>query len=102
MTADLRDNIEKHRFELEVDGHIAHVVYRKRDDTITLVHTEVPKELGGRGVGSTLVRRVLETVRDSGLKVVPTCPFISAWMEKHPEFDDLLATPRPAPAGGDR
>jgi predicted GNAT family acetyltransferase len=94
--ADLRDNTDKHRYELEIDGHVAYVVYRRHDDAITLVHTEVPKELGGRGVGSTLVRKVLETVRAAGLKVVPTCPFVDAWMRKHPEFDDLLATPRPA------
>ena len=99
MTADLRNNTEKHRYELEIDGHIAFVVYRLGDDAITLVHTEVPKELGGRGVGSTLVRKVLEAVRAAGLKIVPMCPFVSAWMAKHPEFDDLLLTPRTAPAG---
>ena len=94
MTADPRDNAEQHRYELEVDGHVAYVVYRLQDDVIKLVHTEVPKELGGRGVGSTLVRAVLEKVRAEGLKLAVTCPFVSAWMEKHPEFDDLLATPR--------
>ena len=100
MSADLRDNTEKHRYELEIDGHIAFVVYRRHDDgTITLVHTEVPKELGGRGVGSTLVKAVLEAVRAAGLKVVVTCPFVGAWMKKHHEFDDLLATPRAAQAG---
>jgi predicted GNAT family acetyltransferase len=99
MTADLRDDTEQHRYELEIDGHVAFVVYRRRGDgTITLVHTEVPKALGGRGVGSTLVRAVLEKVRAEGLKVVATCPFVGAWMEKHREFDDLRATPR-APSG---
>jgi predicted GNAT family acetyltransferase len=100
MTADLRDNAEQHRYELEIDGHVAFVVYRRRENgTITLVHTEVPKELGGRGVGSTLVRAVLERVRAEGLKLVVTCPFVSAWMEKHREYDDLLTTPRAAAAG---
>ena len=99
MTADLRDNIEKHRYELDIDGHVAFVVYRRRGDgTVTLVHTEVPEELGGRGVGSTLVRAVLEKVGADRLKVVATCPFVSAWMKKHREYDDLLATPR-TPAG---
>lgn len=99
MISDLRDNTERHRYELEIDGHVAYIVYRRHDGTITLVHTEVPKELGGRGVGSTLVRQVLEAVRAAGLKVVPLCPFVDAWMKKHPEFDDLLATPRTASGG---
>jgi predicted GNAT family acetyltransferase len=100
MTTELRDNTEKHRYELEIDGHVAFIVYRRRDNgTITLVHTEVPKELGGRGVGSTLVRAVLEAVRAEGLKLVVTCPFVSAWMDKHREYDDLLATPRAVSAG---
>jgi predicted GNAT family acetyltransferase len=99
MTADLRDNAEKHRYELEIDGHVAFIAYRRRDNgTLTLIHTEVPKELGGRGVGSTLVRAVLEKLRSEGAKITVTCPFVSAWMEKHPDYDDLLATPR-APAG---
>ena len=57
---------------------------------ITLTHTEVPPALGGRGVGSALVRGVLEAARARGLKVVPKCPFVSAFMGRHPEFNDLL------------
>ena len=56
---------------------------------VTLVHTEVPEALGGRGLGGRLARLVLEAVRAEGAKVVPVCPFIAAWMKKHPEFDDL-------------
>jgi predicted GNAT family acetyltransferase len=57
---------------------------------ITFTHTEVPPELNGRGIGSTLVRGALEQVRFRGLKVVPKCPFVAAYMGKHPEFNDLL------------
>ena len=86
----MRDNPDLHRYETEIDGHVAYVVYRRAPGVITFVHTEVPKELGGRGVGSALARQVLEAARADGLKVVAMCPFISAWMKKHPEFNDLL------------
>jgi len=90
MAGDLRNNTELNRFELDVDGHTAFSYYRKEPGTITLVHTEVPAELGGRGIGSMLARKVLEEARALGLKVVPKCPFIAAFMGKHPEFNDLL------------
>lgn len=89
MTETFRDNAPLHRFELEVDGHIAFVRYTRQPGVVTLVHTEVPEALGGRGLGGRLARLVLEAVRAEGAKVVPVCPFIAAWMKKHPEFDDL-------------
>jgi hypothetical protein len=91
MTLLIRDNSSRRRYEAEVDGHLAYVVYRREPGIITFVHTEVPKELSGRGIGSALARQVLEAARADGLKVVPMCPFIAAWMKKHPEFDDLRA-----------
>jgi predicted GNAT family acetyltransferase len=54
-----------------------------------MLHTEVPKELEGRGIGSALIRGVLDTARRQGLKVVPLCPFAKAYIEKHPEYADL-------------
>jgi uncharacterized protein len=90
MTDSVRDNSAQHRFELETDGHTAYAYYQLAPGVITLTHTEVPPALGGRGVGSTLVRGVLETVRARGLKVVPKCPFVAAFMGRHPEFNDLL------------
>ena len=64
--------------------------YKLADGVITFVHTEVPPELGGRGVGSTLVQGALDQVRAEGLKVIPQCPFVKAWIGKHPEYKDLL------------
>jgi predicted GNAT family acetyltransferase len=84
------NNAELHRFELEVDGHMAASYYRASPGLITFTHTEVPPELGGRGVGSTLVR-ALEPTRAQGLKVASRCPFVSAYLAKDPEFNDLLA-----------
>jgi len=87
----MRNNTAESRFELDVDGHTALAFYRIESGVITFVHTEVPQALSGRGVGSRLVRGALEQARALGLKVVPKCPFVSAYMGKHPEFNDLLA-----------
>lgn len=89
MPSALRNNKSKNRFELDIDDHIAHVDYQLSPGAITLVHTEVPKELGGRGIGSILAKAVLENVRSAGLKVEARCEFIAGYIKKHPEFADL-------------
>ena len=91
MSSDFRDNEERHRFELDVEGTVAFVTYRKSPDTITLVHTEVPPELGGRGVGSKLGRATLDAVRAQGRELHVECDFIRNFMTKHPDYNDLLA-----------
>jgi predicted GNAT family acetyltransferase len=93
MTSTVRDNPSRHRFEFEVDGAIAFSVYRHKPGVVTFVHTEVPDALSGRGIGSKLAQGALEIVRDRGEKVIAECPFIAAYIKKHPEFQDL-------PAGG--
>ncbi len=93
MESQIRDNSEHHRYELAVDGEIAYVLYRRKPGIITLIHTEVPETLAGRGIGSRLARHVLDSARGDGLKVVPLCPFIAAFMNKHPEYDDLRLSP---------
>lgn len=88
--SDIIDNRAHHRFELDVDGHVAMSFYKLADGVITFVHTEVPPELGGRGIGSRLVKGALDEVRRQGLKVVAQCPFVGGFIAKHPEFQDLL------------
>ena len=88
--SDIIDNKAHHRFELEVDGHIATSFYKIDDGVITFVHTEVPPELGGKGIGSRLIKGALDQVRASGLKVIAECPFVKAYIEKHAEYADLL------------
>jgi predicted GNAT family acetyltransferase len=90
MSGDVRNNTALNRFELDVDGQQAVAYYRMAPGVITIVHTEVPQALSGRDVGTKLIRGVLEMVRAQGLKVVPQCPFVSAFMGKHPEYNDLL------------
>ena len=91
MTDNFRDREDRNRFELDVDGAVAFVTYRKSPDAITLVHTEVPPELGGRGVGSRLGRATLDAVRAQGRELHVECDFIRTFMGKHPDYNDLLA-----------
>ena len=92
MTPDsVRDNSERNRFELPLDGHTAFSEYLRNGGVLTIMHTEVPPELNGRGIGSALVRGMLAIVRRDGLKVVPRCPFVRAYIGKHSEYADLLA-----------
>lgn len=90
MTDTVRNNTDENRYELSVDGHLAATYYRLADGIITFVHTEVPDALAGRGVGSKLIKGALDQVRAAGLKVVPQCPFVRAYIEKHPDYADLL------------
>ena len=91
MADDVSDNTAKSRYELAVDGHIAFVDYRLRPDKIILVHTEVPSELGGRGIGSKLAKGTLDAVRARGLKAEIRCDFLDAYVKKHAEYADILA-----------
>ena len=91
MMADgIRDNPDRGRFEMDAGNDIAFVNYRLAPGVITLSHTEVPEELEGQGLGSRIVRGVLDTVRARGLKVVPACGFVAAFIRKNPAYRDLL------------
>ncbi|HLX15962.1 MAG TPA: GNAT family N-acetyltransferase [Bradyrhizobium sp.] len=89
---DVINNRAHHRFELTVDGHLAATYYKIAGDVITFIHTEVPPELGGKGVGSKLIKGALDQVRGEGLKVVAQCEFVKAYIAKHAEYADLLKT----------
>ena len=91
MAEEVRDNAARSRYELEVEGKTAIADYRLSGRTITIPHTFVPEALRNHGVGSHLVRGVLADARARGLKVVPQCPFVAAYIRQNPEFQDLLA-----------
>ena len=78
------------RYELAVEGHVAAAYYHRSNGVVTFDHTEVPPELGGKGIGSKLVKGALDQVRADGLRVVAECPFVKSWIEKHPDYRDLL------------
>jgi predicted GNAT family acetyltransferase len=86
----VRDNRAEQEFELELDGHRAVAAYQREGGVITFTHTHVPHAIEGRGVGSKLVRAALDASRDAGLKVVPQCPFVAAYIKRHPEYRELL------------
>src|SRR5947209_19669743 len=80
------DNPAEHQFEARVDGVIALVSYIRNGNTVILTHTEVPKELQGRGLGNVLARGALEQTKRSGLNVIIKCPFLTKFVERHPEY----------------
>ncbi|HEX3844786.1 MAG TPA: GNAT family N-acetyltransferase [Steroidobacteraceae bacterium] len=93
MTRTVRDNSERRRYELEVDGGIAFIDYRRNGEVVTLTHAEVPHALRGGGVGSELVQGALALARQRGDTVVPLCSFVEHYLRRHPEAHDLLAAP---------
>jgi predicted GNAT family acetyltransferase len=90
MSGPVRDNKSESRFELEVDGEVAYAYYRRQGDVLTLFHTEVPPTIAGHGVGTKLIEGALDLVRTEGLKIVPRCSFVSAFLARHPDYQDLL------------
>ena len=87
-----RNNEAEHRYEAYVDGELAGEAYYERDDKrIVFTHTEVDDRFEGQGVGSALARFALDDVRAEGThRVVPRCPFIKGWIDRHPDYQDLL------------
>jgi len=73
------------RFELVLPEGTAELVFRRHDDQLLLVHTEVPEGLSGRGVGGELVRAAVDHAVAEGLTVVPLCPFAQRWLRRHPD-----------------
>lgn len=86
----LKNDAEKH-FELEVEGYKAFIQFAKLSDRIALVHTEVPHELEGKGVGTAIVEKTLNYIKDSGKKLMPYCPFVFAYIKRHPEWKELVS-----------
>jgi hypothetical protein len=91
MAALIRDNTARSRFELEADGVTVFMNYRLNGNVISLDHTETPVAARGRGLASRLVQGVLDEARARGLKIVPRCPFVVAYVARHPEYRDLVA-----------
>lgn len=82
-------NTQASRFEIEKDGHLAVLDYKLAGGKIIFPHTGVPPALEGQGIGSRLARAGLDFARTNGLKVQPACSFMAAYLDKHPEYEDL-------------
>lgn len=91
-TNELIVNTEKKRFELHVEGNVALIEYILTNENIMfLTHTEVPKSLEGKGIGSKIVLMALNYIKDHNYTLAPLCPFVAKYLVKHPEWQPLLA-----------
>lgn len=88
---DVVDNRAESRFELATEGGPAVAAYEREGDVVTFTHTVVPPEAEGHGVGGRLIEGALAQVREEGLKIVPACSFVRAYVERHPEWRNLIA-----------
>ncbi len=80
----------RHRFDLDLDGANAHLLYRLAGKVMQITHTEVPPQLGGRGIAGQLVEAAIAQARAAGWQVTPLCSYARAWMQKHPGSLDLV------------
>ncbi|MQM24638.1 GNAT family N-acetyltransferase [Glycomyces albidus] len=89
MTVEVTDAPERDRWEARIDGDlVGYAQYKRHDGMITFFHTVVERE--GEGIGSELARTSLDAARSQGLRVHPVCPFYAGWIERHPEYKDLV------------
>ena len=86
----LINNTEAKRYEMHIEGLTPRIEYIMAKDKIYLTHTEVPKELEGKGIGSALVKKVLEDIEKKDLTLVPMCPFVAMYIKRHPEWKKLV------------
>jgi predicted GNAT family acetyltransferase len=90
-TVTVRDNAQESRYQLALDDAVVgELVYLQRPGELVLLHTEVSDELEGQGLGAKLVTEALDDIRARGLQLVPLCPFVSAYLRRHPEYADLV------------
>jgi uncharacterized protein len=94
MEPTVRNNPEESRYEIRDGDHVlGAAAYERRGDTTVFTHTTVDPDAGQNGLGSTLVRAALDDVRGRGGSVVPQCSFVRGWIERHPDYADLVAPP---------
>jgi len=89
MNQSVRDNVAGQRFELEVEGGLAFIDYRRSGRTLSLDHAEVPAALNGRGIGARLVQETLDLVRLRGERIIPRCSFVAHFVRRHPQYAEL-------------
>ena len=91
MTDNVRHNEAMSRYELEAEGGLTVVEYHRQGDILTITHTGTPPELQGKGLAGRLMKAVFEDVRRQGLKIIPQCSYVVAYLKRHPEEQDVVA-----------
>ena len=92
---EISDVPAERRYEARIEGALAGWVdYGRVGNRLVAIHTEVPPEFGGRGIGNALVRHVIADVRAAGGSITPRCPLFVTWFERHPEDRDIVRKPR--------
>jgi predicted GNAT family acetyltransferase len=91
LADEIINNVAMNRYELPIEGDAVAVAYYRVDDgRVVLLHTEVPNEFAGRGIGKRLARAVFETLRAEGRRVIAKCPFMAAYAARNPEYATML------------
>lgn len=90
MILDVKDNEAQKRFETERDGKLAFIDYVIHGETYELTHTEVDEEIQDKGVGTQLVKRVLDIIKEKRQPVKPTCPFVADFIKDNPEYKSMV------------
>jgi len=88
------NNEKEQQFQIRLEGELASLEYRMHEGVIVLMHTEVPDKLGGRGIASALAKYGLDYGRAHHLPVKVYCPFVQAWLKRHPEEMDIVVKPK--------
>lgn len=88
----IRQSPEAGRFELAVEGQVCVLEYTLDGTTISMNRVNVPEAVGGRGLAGELTRFALDHARNQGWQVVPRCPYVAKWIERHPDYADVVET----------
>ena len=86
----VRDNTSANRYEVRVENYLAVMTYQRTPGRITFIHTLVPSALAGHGIADKMAHSVLEEARAAGLAIIPRCPYVAAYIQRHPEYRDLV------------
>jgi predicted GNAT family acetyltransferase len=90
MEIEVKDNPAKHRFETTIEGYTAFIDYKLQPGIITIIHTEVPEQLGGRNIAATMSKYALDYIAANNLQLIPLCPYMRSYLKKHPEYQYLV------------
>ena len=90
MSCEVRHNPDRSRFETEVDGHECVLDYMLENGVISMNRVYVPPPVEGRGIAGAITRHALDFSHTQGWKVKPRCPYVAAWIKRHPDYQDLV------------